>query len=271
MGARHRARRPHRGGVSGTVPGGQSPAGYALAGVELAIFDKDGTLIEFDRMWAGWVRELGDRLAAANRGRRLDDLVHDVMGVDVDTGRVYPHGGLAATPMARLREALTAAVAGGGPEGPAVGPEEARRIVDAAWHAPDPVALARPITDLPAFFTALRAAGVRIAVATSDDREPTERTLAKLNVADLVEAIACADDGRPVKPDPAAIQWLCHTLGVPESRTAMIGDSPADLAMGRAAGVRVVVGVLTGVGDRPTLAPAADLIVESIVDLRPPA
>jgi phosphoglycolate phosphatase len=51
----------------------------------------------------------------------------------------------------------------------------------------------------------------------------------------------------------------------------MIGDSAADLAMGRAAGVRVVVGVLTGVGDRPTLAPGADLIVESIVDLRPPA
>jgi phosphoglycolate phosphatase-like HAD superfamily hydrolase len=258
--------------VSGIEPGGPSARSHPLAGIELAIFDKDGTLIEFDRMWAGWVRDLGDRLAAANGGRRLDDLIHDVMGVDADTGRVYPHGGLAATPMARLREALTAAVAAGGAEGSGVGTDQrARRIVDAAWHAPDPVELARPITDLPVFFTALRAAGIRIAVATSDDREPTERTLAKLDVADLVEAIACADDGRPVKPDPAAIRWLCHTLGVPESRVAMIGDSAADLAMGRAAGVRVVVGVLTGVGDRPTLAPGADLIVESIVDLRPPA
>jgi len=250
----------------GSGVGGQ-PGAHPLAGLELAIFDKDGTLIEFELMWAGWVRDLADRLAVANGGRRLDDLVHDVMGVAIETGQVLPHGGLAATPMARLREVLVASIAA------AVGlpAPDARRIVDAAWHHPDPVGLARPITDLRALFTSLRGAGVRIGVATSDDREPTERTLAHLGVADLVEAVACADDGRPVKPHPAAVRWLCRTLGVAESRTAMIGDSPADLAMGRAAGVRLVVGVLTGVGDRATLAATADLVVDSVLDLRPPA
>lgn len=248
------------------APGGPASASHPLAGFELAIFDKDGTLIEFDRMWAGWVRDLADGLAAANAGQRLDQLVHDVMGVDIESGRVHPHGGLAATPMSRLREALGAAVAASG-----LGHAEARRLVDAAWHAPDPVVLARPITDLPALFGDLRGAGLRIAVATSDDREPTERTLDHLGVAGLVDAVACADDGRPVKPSPAAIRWLCRTLDVPESRTAMIGDSPADLAMGRAAGVGLVVGVLTGVGDQATLGASADLVLESIAELRPPA
>jgi phosphoglycolate phosphatase-like HAD superfamily hydrolase len=256
-------------GVSGSGPGLDAVAGpgtHPLAGLELAIFDKDGTLIEFDLMWAGWVRDLADGLAAAGDGRRLDDVIHEVMGVDIGTGRVLPHGGLAATPMARLREALTDAVAEAG-----LRPDEARRIVAAAWHAPDPVVLARPVTDLGALFGGLRGAGLRIAVATSDDREPTERTLAHLGVAGLVDAVACADDGRPVKPNPAAIHWLCRTLGVPESRAAMIGDSPADLAMGRAAGTGLVVGVLTGVGDRATLAASADLIVASVLDLVPPA
>ncbi|HSO29497.1 MAG TPA: HAD family hydrolase [Candidatus Sulfomarinibacteraceae bacterium] len=235
-----------------------------LAGIELAVFDKDGTLIEFDWMWGGWVRALADRMAEAHEGARLDDLLHDVLGVDVESGRVLPHGPLAATPMRRLRSLLVDTLAATG-----LAPREAERIVAAAWHAPDPVALARPITDLRVLFGGLRAAGIRIAVATSDDREPTERTLAHLGIDGLVEAVACADDGRPVKPNPDAVHWICGLLGVPEARAAVIGDSPADLAMGRAAGAGLTIGVLTGVGDHASLGALADVIVESVADLLP--
>jgi phosphoglycolate phosphatase-like HAD superfamily hydrolase len=240
------------------------PRSHPLAGIELAIFDKDGTLIDFRLMWSGWVRELADRIAAAHGGRRLDGLLHDVMGVDIETGHVLPHGGLAATPMFRLRTLLADAIAGAG-----VAPGEAARIVEAAWHAPDPVVLAQPVTDLGALFAGLRAAGTRIAVATSDDRAPTERTLDHLGVAGVVEAISCADDGYPVKPNPDAVHRICAALGVAEDRTAVIGDSPADLAMGRAAGAGLVIGVLTGAGDRRTLAAGADLVLDSIAELLP--
>ena len=93
-------------------------------------------------------------------------------------------------------------------------------------------------------------------MATSDDRAPTEATLAGLGVAALVDAIVCADDGLPVKPAPDALLHLCRLLGVDAARTAMIGDSRADVAMGRAAGARLVVGVLSGVGDRDELEPS---------------
>jgi phosphoglycolate phosphatase-like HAD superfamily hydrolase len=251
------------GSGEGSGTGGQ-PGAHPLAGLELAIFDKDGTLIEFHLMWTGWVRELGDRLAAAHGGRRLDDLLHAVMGVDLATGRVLPHGGLAATPMVRLRAALVDAIVGAGVPG-----DEAGRIVATAWHAPDPVVLARPVTDLAVLFAGIRAAGIRIAVATSDDRGPTELTLAQLRVADSVEALSCADDGHPVKPHPDAVHLICRELGVAEARTAVIGDSPADLAMGRTAGAGLVIGVLTGVGDRETLAPLADLVLDSVAELVP--
>ncbi len=237
--------------------------GHPLAGMELAIFDKDGTLIEFHVMWSDWVGALADELAGAH-GARLDEIVYRTMGVDPMTGLVLPHGALAATPMARLRSALVEALVD-----ERISRSEAERIVRQAWHSPDPVTLARPVTDLRVLFTALRAAGTRIAVATSDDREPTERTLAHLGVADLVEAVACADDGRPVKPEPHAVAWLCRTVDVPVHRAAVIGDSPADLRMGRAAGAGVVVGVLTGVGDRRTLQALADVVIDSIEDLLP--
>jgi phosphoglycolate phosphatase len=242
-----------------------SPAGL-LAGIELAIFDKDGTLIDFHFMWSDWVRALADRLAATMGDRSLDGVVYATMGVNRETGRVSPHGALAATPMARIQDALIDAVTAAGLPAPA-----ARHAVAAAWHGPDPVALARPLADLGALFRGLAAAGTRIAVATSDDREPTERTLAHLGVADLVAGVACADDGRPVKPRPDAVLWLCRELGVPVARTAVIGDAPADLAMGRAAGVGLLVGVLTGVSEEATLQALADVVVPSVGDLAPPA
>lgn len=234
-----------------------------LAGIDLAIFDKDGTLIDFHLMWSDWVRNLAAGLQIAHGGN-LDHVVYQMMGVDPATGRVYPHGALAATPMVRLRAALVVSLVEAGIE-----PIEAERVVTAAWHSPDPLVLARPITDLRALFIALRAGGVHVAVATSDDRDPTERTLRHLGVEELVEAVVCADDDHAVKPSPDAVHWICRQLGVPESRTAVIGDAPADLRMGRSAGVGLVVGVLTGVGDLPALGALADLVIPSIAELLP--
>ena len=34
----------------------------ALDGIDLVVFDKDGTLLDFHAMWGGWAIELGRRL-----------------------------------------------------------------------------------------------------------------------------------------------------------------------------------------------------------------
>jgi phosphoglycolate phosphatase len=237
---------------------------WLLAGVDLAIFDKDGTLIDFHGMWSDWVRELDDRLSAGLGGRRLDPELRAILGVDAVSGRVLPHGALAATPMARLRDMVLDAV-----EATGLAAAEAERLVASAWQAPDPIATAQPLADLPELFRGLARAGMRIAVATSDDRVPTERTLDHLGIAGFVAAVTCADDGLLVKPHPDAVVDICHRLGVPAARTALIGDSPADLAMGRAARVGRVIGVLTGVGDVASLGPLADALIGSVSELRP--
>jgi len=141
--------------------------------------------------------------------------------------------------------------------------------VEHAWHAPDPVALAQPVTDLHALLARIRSRVPTFAVATSDDRDPTERTLAALGIADEMAALSCADDGRPTKPAPDPVLYLCATLGVEPARTAVVGDAPADLRMARAAGTARVIGVLTGVGDRAALEPLADVVLDSIADLAP--
>jgi len=118
-------------------------------------------------------------------------------------------------------------------------------------------------------FGAVRARGMRIAVATTDDRAPTRATLEALGVAPLVDALACGDDGRPIKPAPDAILALCRELGVTPAQTAVVGDTTADMRMGRAAGVGLNIGVLSGVGSAALLAPLADVLLPSIAELLP--
>jgi phosphoglycolate phosphatase-like HAD superfamily hydrolase len=253
------------GGVASALGESRSTLAPAevLKGIDLVIFDKDGTLIEFQHMWAAWVDGLAARLEAAV-GVGLREGLYELLGVDPVTGWIHAHGLLAATPMSRIREVVVAFVARAG-----VGPEAAVEVVEAAWSAPDPVALARPVTDLVALLTRLRRRVRLFAVATSDDRDPTERTLAALGVLGEMAALACADDGFPSKPSPDPVLHLCRRLDVPPGRTAVVGDSPADLRMGRAAGVARTIGVLTGVGDRSTLDPLSDVVLGSIEELAP--
>jgi phosphoglycolate phosphatase len=231
--------------------------------IDLIVFDKDGTLIEFHAMWGAWVDDLAARLTSST-GLELRAGLYDLLGVDLGSGLVHAHGLLAATPMSRIREAVVQFVAAAGTT-----PERAEVAVEAAWHAPDPVALARPVTDLQALFSDLRRRVRLFAVATSDDRGPTEQTLAALEIGREMAALVCADDGIASKPAPDAVLTLCGRLDVPPERTLVVGDSPADLRMGRAAGAGRVIGVLTGVGDRAALEPLADVVLDSIAELAP--
>lgn len=235
-----------------------------LDGIDLVVFDKDGTLISFEAMWVGWARDLGTRLELATRRPVAGD-VFTTIGFDPVAGRIQPGGPLAIGTMTGIQEIVGAVLRRWCPSVNA-----ARRILAEAWFEPDPVALAVPLADLGAVFGALRAAGLQIAVATTDDRRPTEATLAGLGVADDIVAVLCGDDDGPTKPEPAALAGLAAGLGVAIERTAMVGDTPGDLRMARAAGARAIA-VASGVTTAAALEPLADVVLGSVGDLVRPA
>jgi phosphoglycolate phosphatase len=233
-----------------------------LDGIDVVVFDKDGTLIDFHAMWGGWARGLGDRLdATIRRPVSLDVFV--AIGFDPSTGRVAPGGALATETMAGIEEIVARVLRRWCPSIAA-----ARRATEAAWSVPDPVALAVPIADLGDIFGRLRADGRRIAVVTTDDRAPTDTTLRALGVREAVEAMVCGDDGFPMKPEPDPVFAICQVFRSEPSRVAVIGDTPADVAMGRAAGAGRVIGVRSGIGRDADLADA-DEIIDSIGMLLP--
>ena len=236
----------------------------ALDGIDLVVFDKDGTLISFDAMWAGWARALGSRLETATR-RPIAGDVFATIGYDPTNDRVVPGGPLAVATMGGIEELVGAVLRRWCPSVAA-----ARRILADAWFVPDPVTSAVPLADLPWLFGELRASGRRIAVATTDDRDPTEATLAALGIAEAVTSVVCGDDAGPTKPAPAALIGLADAADVAIGRTAMVGDTPADLEMARGAGAGRVIGVRGGVSDGALLEPLADVVLDSIRSLAEP-
>lgn len=227
----------------------------------LIIFDKDGTLIDFNFMWASWVTELAARLERA-AGTSMARELYAAMGYDAARHRVIAGSPLAAHSMSALR-ALTARVARAG----GLSEDAAVQAAKQAWYVPDPVALARPLGHPARLFSVLRAQGTLIGIATSDDRSATMATLSALGVMGRVNALVSADDGLPNKPAPDMLLSICRELRVPPASSIMVGDSIADMEAGRAAGMGLRVGVLSGVSSRELLTPHADVIVDSIDDL----
>jgi phosphoglycolate phosphatase-like HAD superfamily hydrolase len=231
-----------------------------LAGFDLVIFDKDGTLIDFHAMWSGWMETFAARLEAAS-GLALAGDLYDLMGYDAVAHRTLPGGPLAASTMARMAELTVDFLAQRGLVG-----AQAGALVAEVWFAPDPVATARLCGDVPRLLGALQAQGLRLAVATTDDRAPTMATLAAFGLSDHFDVVLCGDDGVPVKPAPHMVLYICERLGVAPARSVVVGDSLFDMQMARSAGARAV-GVLTGVTTRVVLTAAADVVLESVGDL----
>jgi phosphoglycolate phosphatase len=236
----------------------------AAAAPRLIVFDKGGTLVDFRRMWTDWAIEMARRLEAAT-GLALAERFFCTIEFDPHSGDIAHDGPFATATMAELRDLTAELLCQAGLPRPAC-----QASVTGAWFAPDPVRQARPLADLPALFGGLRAAGLHIAVATVDDRAPSEATFAAWGILDYVDALLGGDDGVPLKPAPDMVWALCRATGVDPARTVVVGDAVTDLQMGRAAGAALSVAVLTGVAPREVLAPHADLVLASVADLLTP-
>jgi len=107
-----------------------------------------------------------------------------------------------------------------------------------------------------------------VAIATTDDRDPTEAMLEAFGVKSLITTMICADDGIKAKPAPDMVAAICQRMNVHPSKVMVIGDTVADLQMARSAGAGYVIGVLSGVGSLANLTPLADILIDTIDTLQ---
>jgi phosphoglycolate phosphatase len=108
-------------------------------------------------------------------------------------------------------------------------------------------------------------AGIPQGIVTSGDRTRVSRELSDLAVERYFRTVVFGGDTANRKPHPEALFLALERMAVAPGRAAYVGDSPEDVEMARAAGVRAV-GVPGGFPNREALAASRpDLLAPDVL------
>ncbi len=221
------------------------------------LFDKDGTLVDFQKTWFA----IGDLMAlrAADGDRARADALMTAAGYDFARNCFAADSVFAAGTNADIVALwypdLDAAAR--------LGMVKTFDVVTAEQGAAQSVALPGALDAI----SRLHRKGFRLGIATNDSTGGAEKTLLALGIAQMFDAAYGYDAVANPKPAPDAVHAFCDLTGLKPVEIAMVGDNRHDLEMARAGGAGLAIGVLSGTGTRETLQPLADVILESVADL----
>lgn len=108
--------------------------------------------------------------------------------------------------------------------------------------------------------------GLHLGVATNDNKENAKLHMQIVDLADRFTFFAGYNSGYGAKPAPGMILAFADKLNILPSQIAMVGDSTHDLITAKNAGA-VGIGVTTGIATKADLIPHADHILTSINEL----
>ena len=86
----------------------------------------------------------------------------------------------------------------------------------------------------------MQVAGLRLAVATSAEKEQLEPLLSIAGVTDLLEDKTSSSDADNSKPDPDIVHAALKKLRIPPDEAVMLGDTPYDIEAAAHAGIDTI-------------------------------
>lgn len=240
----------------------ESELANGLRGIKGFVFDKDGTLTDFYNTWMPLMREASRLVSSGDAQTSLHLL--ETSGYISETGKCIPGSAIVAAPTDELAACWWGAL-------PAhlharfATIEEVTAIVDDVFLTGLP-STTTLVCDLPQFLGCLKNLDLKLGVATNDSESGAFATFDKAGATPYLDFVSGYDSGHGAKP--GMIRAFCAQTGLKPCEVAMVGDSLQDLQAGRKAGVGLLVGVLTGVAERDDLAPHANVVLESVVNIQ---
>lgn len=214
------------------------------------LFDKDGTLFDFQKSWGVWCASVIDEMAVDDTA--IVTKLSNALGFDHAAQVFYPESPVIAGTLDELVGLVHS-----------VFPNRDRAelkdyLIESSTNVPMvPVVALGPLLD------GFRRDGIKIGLATNDAEIPARAHLEAAGILGHFDFIAGYDSGFGGKPEPGMLLGFCEATGLAPHEVAMVGDSTHDLFAGQAAGM-VNIGVLTGTASRADLSPYSQVVLDHI-------
>ncbi len=216
--------------------------------IKAILFDKDGTLFDFDKSWGIWARGFIDDYTPDQAKRRA---LARGFELDYENSRFLPTSPIIAGTSSAIFSAIEA-----------VFPDHAAAEIAQKVRYSTANAQMQPVTDLRPLLETLKARGLKLGIATNDDEAGAYEQLGREDVVELFDFIAGHDSGYGAKPAPGMCQGFLRAVQIEPENALMIGDSQHDIRSGQAAGMQTM-GVLTGPANAAELS-NADYVLDHI-------
>ena len=224
--------------------------------IKAILFDKDGTLLDFDATFAPATAKVLAGLAGDDP--ILTQQLAAAVGFDLSTTTIGPNSVLIAGSLDNIAESLMPLMGG-------TDLSEAVERIDALYVKYSLETLS-PFSFLHSVLDQLDGLGMHLGVATNDSEIAAHAHLNQIGITERFCYIAGFDSGHGEKPDPGMVTAFINQLDLNPDEVMMVGDSTHDCTAGRSAGA-VTVAVTSGGGQAEDLAPHADHVIGSIEEL----
>ncbi len=224
------------------------------------IFDKDGTLIDFDSFWVTISLS-----AIAHILKELDreDIPSDelILALGVKNGITDIDGILCKGTYEQIALVLNEILQ---KHGCIADPDDmVKMVVDAYNQNADSGIIRATCDNIRDVLCKLKNEGIKLFVVTTDNSEITHKCLLSLGIEDLFDKIYTDDGKTPVKPNPACVFEISNSFGIDIDNIVMVGDTMTDVTFAKNAGIRVI-GVGSNSQNRQRLGGYADAVVPDV-------
>ncbi|WP_120502124.1 HAD family hydrolase [Roseovarius sp. EL26] len=221
-----------------------------LTQIDGVLFDKDGTLFEFQATWAVWARQTIEDLSDGDP--MLCSALAQELGFDLKQNLFTSDSPIIAASVREIAECVQKVL-----------PDRSVEAIEEQLAISAETAPLAPAVPLAAFLEALKNLGLALGVMTNDAESVAHAQLRQAGVFERFDFVAGYDSGYGAKPSPDPLLAFAAKMDLDPKRVLMVGDSTHDLVAGRAAGMKTVA-VLTGVAVEDELSPYADVVFPNI-------
>ncbi|NQT33356.1 MAG: HAD family hydrolase [Candidatus Omnitrophica bacterium] len=242
--------------------------GETIKGIELFVFDKDGTLMDLYLYWRSMIALRAERLCLFY-GLDIDEHkenLMDAMGIDVPGERLKPEGPVGLLPRAIVQKAAEDYLIN-------CGCEDVSSVCFRVFEEVDDASVSlldkfiQPLEGAVDLVRKIKENGCKVAIATTDRTERAKLAMKFLDMDEFVDIVIGADKVQNSKPSPEMLTSIGSALGTAPGESIMVGDAKTDVQMGINADFKASVGVCSGLASREVLSSLTPYVIEDVSEI----